>query len=157
MLLVHFYKSFYLTRRAYLIAGGVILLMAVAYFFPFIAFAARLAGLVLVGCVILDIFLLYGGSGHVEATREAPTRFSNGDPNTVTLHVRNVFPFPLRATVIDELPLQFQERSWKRYLALKAGETTALPYTLTPKQRGVYNFGQLHLFVASPLSLVRRR
>lgn len=154
---MHFYKSFYLSRRSYLIAGGIILVMASAFFFPFLALVARLAGLVLLGCILIDVFFLYGGSGHVEASREAPARFSNGDANTVTLHLRNAYPFPLQSTVIDEIPFQFQDRNWKRNLLLKAGQTHALPYTLTPKERGVYSFGQLHLFIASPLGLVRRR
>ncbi len=157
MLLVQFYKSFYLSRRAYLVAGVVILLMAGSYFLPVLALASRLVGYVLLGCILLDIFLLYGGSGRIEAYRDAPARFSNGDLNTVTLRIHNAYPFVLKAIVIDELPIQFQERHWQRLVTVRPGETQDLPYQLQPKERGVYAFGRLHLFIGSPLNIVRRR
>lgn len=154
---MHFYKSFYLSRRAYLVAGGIILLMAASFFLPFLAVIARLGGYVLLGCIVLDTFLLYGGRGRVEATRDAPARFSNGDLNTVTLRVHNAYPFALQALVIDELPVQFQDRNWKRLLAVDPGQTQDLSYQLQPKERGAYAFGRLHLFIASPLGMIRRR
>jgi uncharacterized protein (DUF58 family) len=157
MLLVQFYKSFYLTRRAYLVAGIVILVMAASWFLPVLALVARLTGFVLLGCIVLDAFLLYGNSGRLEASRDAPARFSNGDVNTVTLKIRNGFPFALQTLVIDELPIRFQDRHWHRSLTLRPGITEELPYQLQPKERGIYAFGQLHLFISSPLGIVRRR
>jgi len=152
-----FYLSFYLSPLAYLIGGGVALLFLCSFFFPPLALVARLAAWMILGCVVLDAFLLYGGADRLEAERTTSDRFSNGDTNPVTLTVRNRYFFAVKATIIDELPVQFQERHWKRNMNLAAGQQAALTYELQPKERGEYAFGQLHIFILSPLGLVQRR
>ena len=59
--------------------------------------------------------------------------------------------------IIDELPEQFQERNWKKQLTLKGKQQKKIQYYLRPLQRGEYYFGNIHLFITSPLGLVCRR
>jgi uncharacterized protein (DUF58 family) len=149
--------SFYLTRLAYLWGGGIALLMVGSFFAPGLALVAKLAGAILLGCIVLDTFLLYVGKDRLRAERLTPGRFSNGDINKVTVHVHNDFPFSVHAVVIDELPVQFQERDWQRKGRVSSGQTWTFTYDLRPTESGEYLFGQLHIFIQSPLGIVQRR
>ena len=84
-------------------------------------------------------------------------RLSNGDENKIELIIKNEFSFPVHVNVIDELPQQFQERKWKRQLNLKGKQQKKIQYYLRPHQRGEYHFGNVHLFVTSPLGLICHR
>ena len=91
------------------------------------------------------------------ATRTTAGRLSNGDENKIELTIKNEFSFPIFVNVIDELPEQFQDRKWKRRLSLKEKQQKKIQYYLRPLQRGEYYFGNIHLFVTSPLGFVCRR
>jgi uncharacterized protein (DUF58 family) len=155
--LTKFYLSFYLSGRSYLYGGAVSLLFVASFFFAPLAVIARLSGIVWLCCVILDAVLLYAGRGRFHAQRTLPGRLSNGDLNEVGLEINNEYPFGVRALVIDELPVQFQERNWQRRGGIPGGGTMKLSYQVHPKERGEYVFGRLHVFILSPLGLVQRR
>lgn len=91
------------------------------------------------------------------AQRITAGRLSNGDENKIELIIKNEFSFPIRINIIDELPEQFQDRKWKKQLDLKEKQQNKIEYYLRPRQRGEYHFGNIHLFVTSPLGLVSRR
>ncbi len=91
------------------------------------------------------------------ATRITAGRLSNGDENKIELIVKNEFSFPISISIIDELPEQFQDRKWKRHLELKEKQQEKIQYYLRPLQRGEYHFGNIHLFVTSPLGFVCHR
>ena len=84
-------------------------------------------------------------------------RFSNGDENKIEVVVKNEFNFPVHVDVIDELPEQLQMRHWKRNLNLKSRTQMKISWKLKPLERGEYHFGNIHLFVSSPLQLIARR
>jgi uncharacterized protein (DUF58 family) len=84
-------------------------------------------------------------------------RFSNGDENKVQLMFRNRYPFRISVEVIDELPFQFQERTWKRELSIEGNSEAELHYFVTPQERGDYRFGKINAFVQGPLQVVSRR
>lgn len=84
-------------------------------------------------------------------------RFSNGDENKIELLVKNEFNFPVQVVIIDELPEQLQMRHWKRKLNLKSRQQKKISWKLRPLERGEYHFGNIHLFISSPLKLVTRR
>jgi uncharacterized protein (DUF58 family) len=133
------------------------LLFIGSFFLSPLAVIARLSGVVLLFCVLLDGLLLYVGKGRLSARRILPGRFSNGDINHVELEVRNDYSFGVRVVVIDELPVQFQDRNWQRRGEIPGGGTMKLSYEVHPKERGEYAFGQLHVFSLSPIGLVQRR
>jgi len=91
------------------------------------------------------------------AKRITAERLSNGDENKIELIVKNEFSFPVTAEIIDELPQQFQERNWKKKVTLKGKQQRKIQYYLRPLQRGEYYFGDIHLFITSPLGFVCRR
>ena len=101
--------------------------------------------------------LLYSKKDGVQANRVLQERFSNGDENKVLILVENSYGFAINCRIIDELPFQFQDRSWDRNIEVKRAATQELPYTLTPHERGEYEFGNIHVFVNSPLGIISRK
>jgi uncharacterized protein (DUF58 family) len=84
-------------------------------------------------------------------------RFSNGDENKILIAMGNTYGFKAKCLIIDEIPFQFQDRSWERRVTINAGATHDLQYTLTPQERGEYHFGKIHVFVSSPLGTISRK
>ncbi|HEX7757177.1 MAG TPA: DUF58 domain-containing protein, partial [Niabella sp.] len=91
------------------------------------------------------------------ATRTLPDRMSIGDENKIKLHLFNNFSYPVTVSVIDELPVQFQERQWIRKATLTGEQSADIDYYLKPLTRGEYLFEDINIFVAAPLRLVTRR
>ena len=91
------------------------------------------------------------------AFRQLPDRFSNGDENVVRIRVENNYRFPIRVEVIDEIPFVFQRRDVSFEAYIPQAEAKTIRYSLRPTHRGVYGFGRVRVFVASPIGLLRRR
>jgi uncharacterized protein (DUF58 family) len=150
-------KSFYLNNIVYYIAGVVAVVYVLSYFEPALY---RIAGLLLLFLAIgiaIDTLLVYSRQKGVVANRDVTDRFSIGDANKVTIFLNNQYGFPVRATIIDELPVQFQERKWRRKISVGRDENYGLNYSLTPTSRGEYIFHDINVFVHAPLQLVKRR
>lgn len=106
--------------------------------------------------VVLDLFLLYRTKG-IEASRQCSPRFSNGDDNEVRIRVESRYAFLVRLSVIDEIPVIFQQRNICFKLSLGSGEGKTITYHLRPTQRGTYPFGFIRVFVSTRLGLIERR
>lgn len=128
-----------------------------SYFFPALF---RIAGLILVLlgiAIVVDMVLVYSKRRGVIAERDTTDRFSIGDENKVSLRIGNKYPFPVAISVIDEIPMQFQDRNWLRKLKISGSSTQQIDYTLRPVSRGEYIFESINVFVQAPLQLVKRR
>lgn len=148
--------SFYFSRWFY-VAGAIITAMFIgAWFLPGLQQAASVLLLCLAVIVVFDFILLFASKKTVTAERILPPRFSNGDENKVILHLHNLRPYKLHLTIIDELPVQFQERKWKRETAIASGSDTNIEYLLKPTERGEYQFGIINIFIEGPLKMVIR-
>ena len=156
-----FFRALYLTRRFFLVLVGVAGLFVAGYFWGALAFVARLTLTAFVALVALDLVLLFrrsrSGDPQVGARRRTPDRLSNGDWNEWTVEVENRYPSRVMLTVLDELPVQFQRREQGRNQVVPAGGRTVLRYAARPVRRGVYTFGTLNVYAATPLGLVQRR
>ena len=86
--------------------------------------------LLLALAIAMDGLLLFAKRKGISARREAADRFSVGDPNKVAIHLRNHYVFPVRVSVIDELPIQFQERNWIRKSKMDANASCDIDYHL---------------------------
>ncbi len=150
-------KSFYLNNIVYYIAGSSVVVFVLSYFEP--AFY-RISGLILLllGIAILvDAVLAYSNRHGIDAERQVSDRFSLGDYNKVIILLKNNYGFPVRASIIDELPIQFQERNWLRKVNIGRDEKHLLEYTLAPTSRGEYIFHDINVYAYAPLRLVKRR
>ena len=61
------------------------------------------------------------------------------------------------AKVIDEIPFQFQVRNFEIKRKIKNAAQDEVQYYLRPTERGEYHFGNLNVYVTSPLQLVSKR
>ena len=148
--------SFYFSRLFYITAACIIGLFCVAYFFPPLIEIGYIAALCLAMLVIIDIIVSFAGRQPLSAARQCSDRFSNGDENKVELHITNYRNYKMRLTVIDELPVQFQERNWERTITVDGNTTVMIEYNLKPLERGEYEFGIINLLVYSPLGMLVR-
>jgi len=148
---IYFNRPFYLT--SFLITG----LFVLSYFWPVLFATARLLLIALIIIIVLEAFILFRFKSGVIGERFLPVKFSNGDENPVNLHIKNSYPVTVKLTVIDELPVQFQYRSFKLKLELKAGQVKKKNYIVKPVARGVYNFGALNVYASVLLFLIQRR
>jgi uncharacterized protein (DUF58 family) len=149
--------SFFVQRVVYYAAFSAVVLFVLSFFIPLL-FPVGLAVIILLPvAVAIDVILLYGIKDPLGGERIVDPRFSNGDENKVRIEITNNYGFKVKTEVIDELPFQFQERKWKRVLDIDKDSTSVLTYTLKPQVRGEYEFGNINIFVSSPLKLVIRR
>lgn len=149
-------RSFHLNNIVYYIGGGIAAVFVLSYFYPVLFQIGMLLLLLLGIALLLDSILIYSKKG-IFAKRETTDRFSIGDENKIVLTVDNLYSFPVRVSVIDELPEQFQERNWLRKLVIETRSSGELTYYLRPVTRGEYNFYNINVFTHAPLKLVKRR
>ena len=105
---------------------------------------------------LFDLVAVFKSKG-ISAERILPEKFSNSDENPVLVTLTNSFPFRVNIEIIDELPVQFQKRDFSRKLVIDSGETLQFEYFLRPVERGEYFFGNLNVYAASRIGLVKRR
>ncbi len=150
-------KSFYFNTIVYYVAGLASVVFVASYFQPALFRVAVLILLLLGTAIVIDALLLYVKKKGFSAERKTTDRLSIGDPNKVVLRIFNHYAFPARVEVIDELPVQFQARKWKRKAKIESGERKEIEYFLQPLSRGEYVFESINVFVHGLLQLVRRR
>lgn len=112
---------------------------------------------ILLVLTIYDLFILFSTKNGVVVSRNLPDKFSNSDENPVEVFIENKFPFLVDVKLIDELPIQFQERQFKLATSLKSKEKQILNYVITPFERGAYKFGFLNIYVSTRLNIIERR
>jgi len=150
-------KSFYLHKLVYYIAGLAAVVFVTSYFFPQLYRIGLLILLLMALAMLVDGVLLYSKKNALEAERILSERFSIGDPNKIFIRLRNNYPFPIRASIIDEIPVQFQDRNWLKKTQVSGQSENELHYSLTPLSRGEYYFHDINVYAHGPLQLVRRR
>lgn len=150
-------KSLYIPTRFYVTLGFCALLYICSFFYlPLYAFAHIFLMIVCL-LFVIDYLFLFIFFKAPTATRTLSDKLSNGEANKVTILLTNKMPFVIAVQVIDELPIQLQERNFILSKTLQQKQVASLFYNITPTQRGVYNFGNILLFVQTQLSLVQRR
>ena len=150
-------KSFSLNNIVYYIAGSAAVVFALSYFFPALFQIGGLILVLLAIAIFIDEILVYSKRNGIRAERLVSDRFSIGDFNKIVIQLVNQYAFNVRASIIDELPVQFQERNWLKRVQLGSGAEFDLEYALRPTSRGEYIFHAINVFVHAPLKLVKRR
>lgn len=107
--------------------------------------------------MLADFLLLYGKRDAVYAKRDLTDKLSNGDENHVTIVLETRYAFQTYIKVIDELPIQLQDRSSYFTLHLPPGGIKEINYSIRPTKRGEYEFGNINIYISSPLRLITRR
>ena len=107
--------------------------------------------------LLLELIILYRCQQGIEASRIVTDKFSNGEDNPVRVVIRNGYPVGVRCRLIDEIPVEFQNRNISFRVNVSPGEQQEINYTLHPTKRGAYGFGKVRAFIATRLSFVERR
>ena len=152
-----FYKDLFLTNRLFVLITGSVVLFLFAFFFNWLDIVPQLFFYSVAALVIIDIYLLYSTRKGIFAKRHAPERLSNSDDNELGIYLENWYPFEANIGVIDEIPFQFQRRDILFKTQLKPRQRKFINYILRPTKRGEYEFGDIRVYVRSPLGLIRRR
>ncbi|WP_337964708.1 DUF58 domain-containing protein [uncultured Flavobacterium sp.] len=152
-----FIKSLYLNNFFFYVLLSIIGMFVCAFIFPNLYNAVWFVVLILITFLGLDILLLYFAKTGIEATRNTPEKLSNGDLNPISVSIKNHYTFTISVKIIDEIPFQFQVRDFKIIKKIKASAEKEIGYDLRPTERGEYYFGNLNLYVSSPLKLISRR
>jgi len=112
---------------------------------------------VFIALLLIDIISSYRQNNGVEVWRNCPDRLSNGDPNPIALTVTNQYAFPVKMTIVEEVPFQFQKRDLIFNISLKSNQQQTYYYDIRPTRRGVYLFGAVNVFVKGFFGLTTRR
>lgn len=151
------FKETYLTGRFFtcLLLGVFALVMV--YIIPPLWIWVTGALCVLGVMLLLELITLYRYKQGFEASRVVADKFSNGEDNPVRVVIRNGYPVGVRCRLIDEIPVEFQNRDISFHVSVSPGEQKEINYTLRPTKRGAYGFGKVRAFISTRLSLVERR
>ncbi len=151
------YLSIFFGKRFYRLMAAVIFLFVISYSLPFLFNVSLLFLGLLGGAVLLDGLVLFTKRNPLSIERVLPEKMSNGDPNTVYWNVSSHLSFRAQLQLLDEFPEPWQIRDFKMKFVLEPGEKNTLSYIVYPKIRGEYFFGNLYVFIKSPLGLIIRR
>lgn len=150
-------KTMYMSNRLFLLLGVCVLLFLTAFFFPVLETPAKVLFFALIAALAADLFFLFALNRQPVIERFLPERLSNGDENPVKIRIQNRYPFTVKAEIIDELPMQFQIRTFSVVQTLKPGQEKEIRYKLRPVERGEYHFGKVNVYLQSLLGLMERR
>ncbi|MEL6836118.1 MAG: DUF58 domain-containing protein [Bacteroidota bacterium] len=151
------FANIYLRNRFFWCFGGLVLAFTTGFWWPPLFFVAQVAMLVVLILVVVDALILFARQYRFRIRRKLPRVLSLGDGTNVEVEVQNRNNLRLRIGLIDELPYQLQIRDFYQEFTLTPEEQILLKYSIRPLSRGAYEFGDIVLFLSSPLGLLERR
>ena len=152
-----FYFSLFFGKRFYRLLAGVILVFVISYVNPFIFQVAEATLVLFFLLSFLDFGILFMKRNPVSVHRILPERLGNTEENTMHWQLENHYPFRVWLQLIDEFPEAWQIRDFKRSLILEPGGKSELNHLIRPRERGEFFFGDIQVFIKSPLQLIHRR
>lgn len=150
-------KSLFLQNRLFLLLLIIVVGFALSFGFPFLFPIFKVALIAVLAILLVDIFILFFKKEEITVNREMPEQLSLGDVNNIKLTVSSTYTIPLKLEVIDELPYQLQKRDNSFHFSLSPNGLRTVFYAIEPKQRGVYEFGNVNVYVSTVLGLIQRR
>ncbi|NQX99934.1 MAG: DUF58 domain-containing protein [Flavobacteriaceae bacterium] len=154
----HLFNSLFLNNRLFFLLGGNACLLIIGFFTSFVFDVAKVMLLVIAVLTAIDMIVLFMVRDGVKLHRFLPEKLSNGDVNDIQIILDSRYNFPAHIHLIEELPFQFQKRDFIfRTVLNPQQQEKVIEYGLTPKKRGVYEFGHVNVYVSSPLKLATRK
>ncbi len=150
-------KDLFLKSRLFLILAGLILGFLFSYAYPLLLPMVQTAIVLLFIALGTDIYLTFNKTVQLQVNRLAATVLSLGDDNVITLEIFNRSNQTILIDLIDELPEQLQQRNFNLSDKIPPQQQSVLTYLVRPLSRGEYQFGKIHIFITSPLQLVKRK
>ncbi len=154
---MNFIKNLYIHERFFIYISIIAATFLLSFWVNIFYTIAWLLFLILSVLFIFDSIILFRFSNGINARRILPDKFSNSDENPVPITLENRYPVKVFVKVIDELPEQLQKRNFEYKTSLATTVFHNFQYNITPVERGEYHFGNLNVFVSTPLQIVARR
>src|ERR1700688_1554112 len=156
-ILKQLWLSIFLGKLFYRFIAAVILLFVLSYFIPFL-FSVSLLFLGLFSLAfILDFLVLFSKQNPVSVKRILPERLSNGEGNMILWQIGNSYPFRTFFQLVEEFPEAWQIRDFRKKFNLEPDDNITVQYIVRPKKRGEFFFGDIHIFIKTPIQLLVRR
>ncbi len=150
-------KNLYINNLFFFCLIGLVGFFIIAFIFPFLLTVITYLFFILVSIFTIDILLVFTPKKNIFGQRTVPDKFSNGDDNAIIISIKNYYTFTIHVKIIDEIPVQFQIRNFEINRKILKGTADDFRYYLRPTTRGAYLFGNLNLYVSSPLGLISKR
>lgn len=151
-----FFRNLYFTNRFFYALLGLATLFILAFFFHGLMLVSKILFFAFVCVLLWEIIFLFSRKSTIKITRNYPDKFSNGDDNTFEITLESFYPTKVNIRVIEELPIQLQNRTSYFTKELFSRNPISLVYHLRPVKRGVYQFGKCIVFVRH-LGLIERK
>jgi uncharacterized protein (DUF58 family) len=152
------FKNLYLTYRFFITFLAILFLFVLSFTFKALFFVSQVALIILAAFTVLDTFILFQIKKPLKAKRKHTKVLSLGDDNTIQITLISKINFTVKLKIIDELPEQLQERNFRIKTTISpSSPVRKLKYSVNPKSRGIYCFGNIDLFFSSFVQLAERR
>lgn len=149
----HYWQRLFLTTPFFWWWAGVILLFTLSFVWSFLFPVALTCFTLILALMLVDVMVLIRWGQPIEIERQIPGAFSLGDNNEVRLDLRNRSDRKHSFQLIDEVPVEFQQRENTHEIQLEGRQEKVVRYNLRPTSRGAYQFGDLQIFLRGPLGL----
>lgn len=150
-------KGIYLTYWFFIALSGIAFVFVLAFLFPFLFVIAQLVLAGFCGLVLVELILLYLSKKPIEGKRKVLNPLSLGDDNKIKISIKSNFKFPTRIVIFDNPPYQLQLRDLHFTFILMPNNAKQVEYYINPKERGVFQFGNINVFASAVLHLVQRK
>lgn len=155
---MRFIKQLYVNVRFFVFFTLPVLLFVLAYWFDML-FIVAVSGLAVALLVVVAdaLSLSVFSTSAIACRRTMADMLSLGDPNKISLDIKNSTKHSVNLRIIDELPAQLQTRDFLITSTLAPGALHNLHYHIEPPKRGEYLFGKTHIFIRSRWGMFDRR
>ncbi len=150
-------KDLFLKPRLFWLLAGVVLLYILSMQLPLLMLIAHFLLFAIILFLLLEYTILFFTKKEIFIKRHMDDVLSNTDDNRISIELLSEFGLPLQIKILEELPVQFQERKFEMKEKLKAGDEKTLRYKLRPTTRGEFHFGKTHLYAGTTIGLIQRR
>ncbi|HEY9712031.1 MAG TPA: DUF58 domain-containing protein [Chroococcales cyanobacterium] len=144
------------TRLTYLLLALAAVLLGLSQFYPLLKNFGLVLDIVLAIFVVIDYQLTIRPS-FIIGSRELSDRLSIGRENSITLKILNQGAQPISCLVKDDYPRNLEADVALFAFRLPALGESTLTYSVRPKRRGAYQFGDINLRYKSRLGLFWRQ
>ena len=150
-------RHLFLKNRLFLFLLIVAIGFTVSFGFPFLFPVFQIALYAVIALLLVDVFILFNRKQQISADRIMANQLSLGDENKISIEISSSYTIPLEVEVIDEMPYQLQKRDTSFKFSLSPQNKRQIVYSITPLERGVFEFGNINVFVSSVLGFAQRR
>ena len=143
------------SKRLYLILTIAMLLFVGSVWVPALSYLAVAIDALVVVALIVD-YALTPSPGLITAVRNVTDRLSIGRQNDVQIELYSRSPRTLTCRVRDDYPPELESDANEFDFALNGNSKATLSYSLLPRSRGGYRFGNIAVRYLSTLGLLWR-